>query len=173
MKKSVKNLQDGFIKFHGCGVYRRDGSNVLCTETRPCFKPVNACFWMLGKDVKKKVWTRNRELNERIYHSQSLKKQYQSELIKRKQYEYYSTESDDSSSDNNSNYDSDDNKLIIDIENVTKSISNTLIEIENVKKSISNTITRYLINETVDQTKQLLEIKNTDQDLGFQIPDNK
>ena len=166
-------MQDGFIKFHGCGVYRRDGSNVLCTKTRPCFKSVNACFWMLGKDVKKKVRTRNRELNERIYHGQFLKKQYQSELIKRKQYEYYSTESDDSSSDNNSNYDSDDDKLVIDIENVTKSISNTLNEIENVKKSISNTIMPYLINETVNQTKQLPEIKNTDQDLGFQIPDNK
>ena len=106
-----------------------------------------------------------------------MKKQYQSELIKRKQYKYYSTdystESDDSSSDNNSNYDSDDNKLVIDIENVTKSISNTLIEIKNVKKSISNTITPYLINETVNQTKQLPEIKNTDQDLGSQIPDNK
>ena len=124
MKKSVKNLQDGFIKFHGCGAYRRDGSNVLCTKTRPCFKPVNACFWMLGEDVKKKVQTRNRELNERIYHSQSLKRQYQTELIKRKQYQYYSTdddiESNDSSSDNNSNYDSDDNKLVIDIEKCYK-----------------------------------------------------
>ena len=102
-----------------------------------------------------------------------MKKQYQSELIKRKQYQYYSTKSDDSSSDNNSNYDSDDNKLVIDINNVTKSISNTLIGIENVKKSISNTIMPYLINETVNQTKQLPEIKNTDQDLGFQIADNK
>ena len=35
MKKSVKNLQDGFIKFYGCGVYRRDGSNVLSTKKRP------------------------------------------------------------------------------------------------------------------------------------------
>ena len=176
MKKSVKNLQDGFIKFHGCGAHRRDGTNVLCTKTRPCFKPVNACFWMLGEDVKKEVRTRNRELNERIYHSQSLKKQRQSELIKRKQYQYYSTddetESDDSSSDN-LNYDSDDNKLVIDIENFTKSISNTLTEIENVKKSISNTITPFLINQTVNQTKQLPDIKNTDQDLGSQIPDNK
>ena len=140
MKKSVKNLQDGFIRYHGCGIYRRDGTNVLVTKRRACHKPTNACFWMLSEDVEKKVRTRNRELNERIYHTQSLKKQYQSELIKRKQYEYYSTESDNSSSDNNSNYDSDDNKLVIDIENVTKSISNTLIEIENIKKSISNTI---------------------------------
>ena len=173
MKKSVKNLQDGFIRYHSCGIYRRDRTNVLVTKRRPCYKPTNACFWMLDEDVKKKVQTRNRESNERIYHSQSLKKQYQSELIKRKQYEYYSTESDDSSSDNNSNYDSDDNKLVIDIETVTKPISNTLIEIENVKKSISNTIMPYLINETVNQTKQLPEIKNTDQDLSFQIPDNK
>ena len=173
MKKNVKNLQDGFIRYHGCGIYRRDGTNVLVTKRRPCYKTTSACFWMLDEDVEKNVRTRNRESNERIYHSQSLKKQYQAELIKRKQHEYYSTESDDSSSDNNSNYDSDVNKLLIDIENVTKSISNTLIEIENVKKSISNTIMPYLINETVNQTKQLPEIKNTDQDLGFQIPDNK
>ena len=85
MNKSVKNLQDGFIKYHGCGVYRRDGSNVLCTKLNPCIKPTNACFWMLSEDVNKKVRTRNKEFNERVYHSQSLKKQYQSELIKRKQ----------------------------------------------------------------------------------------
>ena len=34
MKKSVKNLQDGFIKFHGCGVYRRDGTNKLSTKKK-------------------------------------------------------------------------------------------------------------------------------------------
>ena len=60
MKKSVKNLQDGFIKFHGCGIYRRDGSKVLCTKTRPCFKPVNACFWMIGEGVKKSSNTKQR-----------------------------------------------------------------------------------------------------------------
>ena len=85
MNKSVKNLQDGFIKYHSCGVYRRDGSNVLCIKLNPCIKPTNACFWMLNEDVNKKVRTRNKEFNERVYHSQSLKKQYQSELIKRKQ----------------------------------------------------------------------------------------
>ena len=32
MTKIVKNLQDGFIKYHGCGIYRRDGTNVLITK---------------------------------------------------------------------------------------------------------------------------------------------
>ena len=63
-----------------------------------------------------------------------MKRQYQSEFIKRKQYQYFSTddetESNDSSSDD---YDSDDNKLIIDIENVTKSISNNKFQIPDNK----------------------------------------
>ena len=54
MKDSVNNLQDGFIRYHGCGIYRRDGRNVLVTKRGPCYKPTNACFWMLDEDVKKK-----------------------------------------------------------------------------------------------------------------------
>ena len=61
MTKIVKNLQDGFIKYHGCGIYRRDGTNVLITKKRLCYKPTNACFWILGNDVNKKVRTRNNE----------------------------------------------------------------------------------------------------------------
>ena len=34
MARSIKNLQTDFIKFHGCGAYRRDGTNVLCTEIK-------------------------------------------------------------------------------------------------------------------------------------------
>ena len=150
-------MQDGFIKFHGCGVYRRDGSNVLSTKRRPFKNPVNACFWMLGEDVTKKVRTRNREFNEKVYHSQSFKNQYQIELIKRKQYQYYST--DDETESNDETDDSDDNKLVIDI--------------ENVKKTISNRITPLLIKVTENQLKQLPIIKNTDQDPSSQIPDNK
>ena len=132
MKKSVKNLQDGFIKYHGCGIYRRDGTNVLVTKRKRCYKPTNACFWMSSEDVEKKVRTRNRELNERIYHSQSLKRQYQSEFIKRKQYQYYSTDNE-TESNNSNDYDSDDNKLIIDIENVAKSISDNKFQIPDNK----------------------------------------
>ena len=172
MKKSVKSLQDGFIKYHGCGVYRRDGSNVLCTKSRPCFKPVNACFWMLGKDVNKKVRTRNKELSERVYHSQSLKNQYQSELIKKNQYQYqfYSTDEETMSdtSSNDSDYDSDDSKLVIDIENATKSISNTLSEIVYMSHLINETV-----NHTTNLIKQIPNIKNTDQDPSSQSPDKK
>ena len=44
MTKIVENLQDGFIKYHGCGIYRKDGTNVLITKKRLCYKPINACF---------------------------------------------------------------------------------------------------------------------------------
>ena len=37
---------------------------------------------MLGNDVNKKVRTRNNEANDRVYHSQSLKRQYQTEIKK-------------------------------------------------------------------------------------------
>ena len=154
MKKSVKNLQDGFIKFQGCGVYRRGGTNVLSAKKRPCDNPINACFWMLGEDVIKKVRTRNREFNERVYYSQSLKKQYQRELIKRKQYQYYSTD-ENSDTDTDTDTESNDSiKLVIDIQNITKSISD----------SVNN------IKETLIQIKP--ETRNTDQDLGL-FSDNK
>ena len=142
MKKSVKNLQDGFIKFHGCGIYRRDGTNVLVSKKGPCDNPINACFWMLDEDVIKKVRTRNREYNERIYYSQSLKNQYQKELIKRKQYQYYSTDEDSDTDTDTDTESNDSTKLVIDIEN-----------------SINK------INETITQLKP--EKKKTDQDLGF------
>ena len=154
MKKSVKNLQDSFIKFHGCGVYRRDGSNVLSTKKRPCNNPINVWFWMLGKDVIKKVRTRNKEFNERVYYSQSLKNQYQRELIKRKQYQYYSTDEDSDTDIDTDTESNDSHKLVIDIQNITKSISD----------SVNN------IKETLTQIKT--ETKNTDQDLGF-FSDNK
>ena len=71
MARSVKNLQTDFIKFHGCGAYRRDGTNVLCTEKNPCSNPINACFWMKNKHVIHKVRTRNSELNDNILYSNS------------------------------------------------------------------------------------------------------
>ena len=57
MSRAVKNLQDGFIKYHGCGIYHRDGSNVLVTKGRSCSNPTNACFWMQGEHVNEKVQT--------------------------------------------------------------------------------------------------------------------
>ena len=123
MKNIVKNLQDGFIKYHGCGVCRRDGTNVLITKKNPCYNPINACFWMLGNHVNKKVRTRNNEANDGIYPLQSLKRPYQTEIKRKKQYQYYSTDESSNESDESSDelaYDSDDNKLIIDIKNQTK-----------------------------------------------------
>ena len=75
---------------------------------------------MLGNDVNKKVRTRNNEANDGVYHSQSLKRQYQTEIKRKKQYQYYSTDESSNESEESSDesaYDSDDNKLIIDIKN--------------------------------------------------------
>ena len=184
MQRSVKNLQTDFIKLHGCGAYRRDGSNVLCTKKRPCSKPINACFWMKNKHAINKVRTRNKELNDKILYSVSVKNQYKSELNRRKQNQYYSTDessysdSDSDVSDSDS-IDSDDNKLVIDLKTVNeinhslKSISETVAEITQSQQLIHSTVMPHLINEALNQTTQLHEVKNTDQDLAFQTPNDK
>ena len=176
MARSVKNLQTDFIKFHVCGAYRRDGTNVLCTEKNPCSNPINACFWMKNKHVIHKVRTRNSELNDNILYSNSVKRQYYSELARQKQIQYYST---DHSSYSDSDSDSDSNNLIIDIDQTIndinhsiKSISETIGEITKSKQLIHETVTSHLVNETLNQ---LHEVKNTDQsqDLGLQSPNDK
>ena len=184
MQRSVKNLQTDFIKFHGCGAYRRDGLNVLCTKERPCSNPINACFWMKNKHAINKVRTRNKELNDKMLYSASVKKQYKSELHRQKQIQYYSTDessysdSDSDVSDSDS-IDSDDNKLVIDLKTVNeinhslKSISETVSEITQSRQLIHSTVTPHLIKETLNQTTQLHEVENTDQDLVFQTSNYK
>ena len=182
MSRAVKSLQDGFIKYHGCKIYHRDGSNALVTKGRPCSNPTNACFRMQGEHVHKKVSTRKREYDEVIYYTKHLKRQYQSELKKQNpDITFYSTGDEtmsvtDSDSDVDSNvsglelsYDSDDNRLVIYIENVTKSIS-----------QISNTISvRLATDQTVNLINRLPDIKtHTDQvpssqNEPSQTPDNK
>ena len=179
MGRIVKNLQDGFIKYHGCGLYHRDGSNVLVTKWRGYSKPINACFWMKTEDVRKKVYTRRRELTATI-HNRELMQQYVSELARRGSFTstFYSTDSGtDSDTDTEPEYDSDDNRLVVDIENVVKAISNP------VSKSFSKLATKHtvnLINQTPDSnTDQVPGIKtNIDQTPGIktntdQTPDIK
>ena len=179
MARSVKNLQTDFIKFHGCGAYRRDGINVLCTEKNPCSNPINAFFWMKNKHVIHKVRTRNSELNDNILCSNSVKRQYYNELSRQSQIQYYSTD-ESSYSDSGSDYsDSDNNNLIIDIDQTVndinhsiKSISETIGEITKSKQLIHETVTPHLVNETLNQVH---EVTNTgqSQDLGLQNPNNK
>ena len=126
MSKIVKILHDGFIKYHGCGIYHRDGSNVLITKDRGCSRPIDACFWMKPEHVHKKVTARTRELNKTI-HSNSLLKQYEREQLKSGILNYYSTDDETMlDSDSGSDYDSDDQRLVIDINNAVNSISNTI-----------------------------------------------
>ena len=176
MARSVKNLQTDFIKFHGCGAYRRDGTNVLCTEKNPRSNPINACFWMKTRHVNSKVRTRNSELNDNILYSNSVKRQYYNDLSRQKQTQYYST---DESSYSDSDSDSDSNNLIIDIDQTVndinhsiKSISETIGEITKSKQLIHEPVTSHLINETLNQVR---EVTNTDQsqDLGLQSPNDK
>ena len=189
MARSVKNLQTDFIKFHGCGAYRRDGTNVLCTGKNPCSNPINACFWMKARHVIHKVQTRNSELNDNILYSNSVKRRYYNELSRRRQTQYYSTDESsysDSGSNSGSDYsdysdhsDSDNNNLIIDIDQTVndinhsiKSISETIGEITKSKQLIHETVTSHLVNETLNQVH---EVTNTDQsqDLGLQSPNDK
>ena len=158
MARSVKNLQTDFIKFHGCGAYRRDGSNVLCTKKPPCSKPINACFWMKNKHAINKVRTRNKELNDKVLYSDSVKVQYLAELYRQKQTQYYSTDESSDSDSDISDSDSDDNKLVIDltqavkdINHSIKSISETVKEITQSNQLIQQTVTPHLINETLNQ----------------------
>ena len=158
MARSVKNLQTDFIKFHGCGAYRRDGTNVLCTEKNPCSNPTNTCFWMKSRHVIHKVRTRNSKLNDNILYSNSVKTQYYNELYRQKQTQYYSTD-ESSYTDSDSDSDSDTNNLIIDIDQTvndinhsTKSISETIDEITKSKQLIPETVTPHLINENVKST---------------------
>ena len=174
MERSVKNLQTDFIKFHGCGAYRRDGTNVLCTKRNPCSIPINACFWMKNRDAIPRVRTRNSELNDAVLRSTSLKTQYFNNIHRRKQIQYYSTDesesqytdSDSDSDSVHSNYPNPDNNLIIDIE---KDIN----DINHLKNSISETIDKKLneVQEAVNLYKQTNA--NQNQNLSLQSPNDK
>ena len=128
MSQSIKNLQTDFIKYHGCGVYRIDGTNVLCTKKNPCSKPINACFWMNGNDTVHNVRTRYSELTDGIQQSIAFKNRYFKNVQGQRELQYFSGkgselyENSDSDSDSetvNSNL-NPDNKLIIDIDIINK-----------------------------------------------------
>ena len=166
MARSVKNLQTDFIKFHGCGAYRRDGSNVLCTKRNPCSKPINACFWMKNKHAINKIRTRNKELNDKILFSDLVKTQYHAELSKQKQTQYYSTDessySDSDSDISDSDSDSDNNNLIIDLKQTVtdvsdsiKSITKTINAITESKQLIQETVAPHLTNEVLNQNNTI------------------
>ena len=117
MGRIVKNLQDGFINFHGCGLYHREGSNVLITKKRPCYHPIIECFWMRPEHVHKKVTTRKRESSKTV-HLASIYRKYIQQLHGGK-VNYYSTDED---SETDSDTDSDDDTLIIDDKNAKSQV---------------------------------------------------
>ena len=118
--KSILKLNDGFIKYHVCGLYRRDGTNILVTKNRSCKTPMNQCFWMNALNVKSKIRTRFKELHDSICLKSNYKTQYKNEA--KNNHESYSseyesntdsnTESDTESNTDETEYSSD--RLIID-----------------------------------------------------------
>ena len=112
--KNILKINDGFVKFHGCGIYRRDGTNILVTKKRPCKFPINQCFWMNPSDVNSKIRTRFRELNDLVINKSHYKTQYKNEA--KNNHECYSTEEEESNTESDTEsetgYSSD--RLIID-----------------------------------------------------------
>ena len=75
MGKVKKRLSNNFISYHGCGIYRLDGSNVLVTKDFPCSTPIKNCFWMKAKDATNIIRTRSRRADQ-IYEKQLYKNYY-------------------------------------------------------------------------------------------------
>ena len=59
MARLLKDLSDGFVLYHGCGIYFRDGMNVLITKCKTCKKLTSECFWKDSRYVKNRVKTRS------------------------------------------------------------------------------------------------------------------
>ena len=118
--KSILKLNDGFIKYHGCSLYRRDRTNILVTKNRSCKTPINQCFWMNALNIKSKIRTRYNELHDSICFKNNYKTQFKNEA--KNNHESYSseyesntdsnTESDTESNTDETGYSSD--RLIID-----------------------------------------------------------
>ena len=60
MEKLHKRLSTNFVSYHGCGIFRLDGSNVLITKNFPCLSPIKNCFWMKVEDAVNIIRTRSR-----------------------------------------------------------------------------------------------------------------
>ena len=99
MEKIQKQLENNFVSYHGCGIYRLDGSNILITKDFPCSNPFSKCFWMNPIDAKNIIVTRNKN-KERIQRNPYYKNYYfKIDAAIRSYNSYYS---DSESTDSNS-----------------------------------------------------------------------
>ena len=94
MEKLQQKLDTNFISYHGCGVYRLDGSNVLITNNIPCSNPIKNCFWMKAKDATNHIRTRSACNNSIMTHPSYKRRYFESQT---KEHTSYST--DESSTD--------------------------------------------------------------------------
>ena len=118
MEKLQKKLDTNFISYHGCGIYRLDGSNVLVTNGIPCSKPIKDCFWMQAKDATNHIRTRSRQINNTLTNPNY--KRWYFESLTKEHTSYSTDESSTDESEYSDNYPSSDEdsktgKLTIDI----------------------------------------------------------
>ena len=118
MEKLQKKLDTNFISYHGCGVYRLDGSNVLITNDIPCSNPIKDCFWMNAKDATNHIRTRSATSTNTLTNPHY--KRWYLEAKTREHTSYSTDESSTDESEYSDNYPSSDEdsktgKLTIDI----------------------------------------------------------
>ena len=123
MEKVQKKLGNDFISYHGCGMYRLDGSNVLVTKDFPCSTPTRNCFCMKAEDAANIIRTRSRRADQ-IIEKQAFKNYYlrlQSPITSSyssDESSYSDTEFSDVAS-STSDEESDNSKLTIDTKETT------------------------------------------------------
>ena len=66
MERLQKRLGNNLISYHGCGIYRLDGSNVLVTKDFPFSMPIKNCFWMKAEDAVNIIRTRSTRADQII-----------------------------------------------------------------------------------------------------------
>ena len=118
MEKLQKKLDTNFISYHGCGVYRLDGSNVLITNDIPCSNPIKNCFWMKAKDARNHIRTRSAFNNNIMTNPHYKRRYFESQTREHTSYSTDESSTDESGySDNypSSDEDSKTGKLTIDI----------------------------------------------------------
>ena len=115
MEKVQKKLDTDFISYHGCGLYKLDGSNVLIANGAQCSHPIKNCFWMNAEDAKNRVETRSKLLCNATRFKHYERWYFESLSKKHKSYSTDESSTDDSGYYPSSDEESTTSKLTIDI----------------------------------------------------------
>ena len=63
----LKDLSDGFVLYHGCGIFFRDGMNILITKRKTCKRSTSKCFWKDAVYVNNRVKTRSQISKQTVW----------------------------------------------------------------------------------------------------------